>query len=135
MATIRNAAYFGTTGTLTVDDDEHYGVTSCALIPTAPSESVIDISGDIQSFVGDNAWELQIAFHQDWKTAGSLSKRAIEWHGQTKDIVYTPQDGGDAIAATVRFKAAQVGGDTGRHSATLNLGVIGQPTFTAPVGG
>lgn len=135
MPDIRNAAYYGTTGSLVVEGDEHFGVTSCALIPTSPSESVVDISGDVQAFVGDNTWELQLTFHQDWKTTGSLSKRAIEWHGQTKDVEYTPQDGGDSIAVTVRFRAAQVGGDTGRHSATLALGVIGQPEFTAPSAG
>jgi len=134
MADIRNAAYFGTTGTFTVDGDSHFGVTSCALIPTAPSESVVDIGGDVQSFVGENVWELQITFHQDHKTAGALSRQSIAWHGMTKPITYVPQDGGDSIAVNVRFKAAQIGGDTGRRSASLNLGVIGQPVITPPSG-
>ncbi|MFN3948013.1 hypothetical protein [Microbacterium sp.] len=134
MPSVRNAAYYGTTGSLLVDGTEHFGVTSCALVPTATAESVMDISGDVQANVSANMWELQITFHQDWKTTGSLSKRSIEWHGMEKPIVYTPQDGGDSIAATVRFRAAQVGGDTGRHSATLALGVNGQPTFTPPSG-
>jgi hypothetical protein len=132
MPTVKNAAYYGTTGTLVVGGDTHFGVTSCALVPTAPSESVTDISGDVQGFVGQNAWELQLTFHQDHKTSGSLSRRAIEWHGQTKSVTYTPQADGDAITAEVTFKAAQVGGDTGRHSATLALPVNGQPSFTAP---
>lgn len=132
MPTIKNAAYFGTTGTLVVAGDTHYGVTSCALVPTAASESVMDISGDVQGFVGDNMWELQITFHQDHKTTGSLSRRSIEWHGQKKSVTYTPQAGGDTITAEVTFKAAQVGGDTSRHSATLALPVNGKPTFAAP---
>lgn len=134
MPDVRNAAYFGTTGTITIDGDNHFGVTSCALVPTASSESVIDITGDVQSFVGDNVWELQITFHQDHKTSGALSRQSIAWHGQEKTVAYTPQDGGDTLTATVRWKAAQVGGDTGRRSASLNLGVNGQPTIT-PAGG
>jgi hypothetical protein len=132
MPNVKNLAYYGTTGTIVIGGDTHFGVTSCGLVPTTASESVTDISGDVQGSVGAPQWELQLTFHQDHKTPNSLSRRSIEWHGQKKSVTYTPQAGGDAITVEVTFKAADVGGDTGRHSATLALPVNGQPSFVAP---
>ena len=130
MPEIKNAAYFGTNGTITVDGDQHFGVTSCALVPTTQKSQVEDISGDVQSFVGTPMWRLQITAHQDHKTAGALVRESIAWHGQEKPITYVPDDGGDSIAIDVVWEAAQIGGGTGLRSFTLDLGCIGQPVIT-----
>lgn len=131
MAIIANAAYFGTTGSLSVESDDYTAaVTSCALVPTAPTGSVTDIGGGVQQFVGENVWQAQVAYNQDWKTAASLSQKLIEWHGQTKTFVYTPEDGGQVATFTARVVAGQFGGAAAAiHQATVNLLVIGQPAF------
>lgn len=129
---VKNAAYYGTTGTVTVDGDEHFGVTSCALVPTTTKEQVPDISGDVQALTSVPMWQLQLTAHQDHVTAGALVRESVGWHGTEKDVVYVPQNGGDSIAVTVVWEAAQLGGDTGRRSFTLNLGVVGQPAITPP---
>lgn len=135
MVTIANAAYYGTTGSLTVEADDYTAaVTSCALVPTAPTASVTDIGGGVQQFVGENTWQAQIAYNQDWTTTGSLSQKLIEWHGQSKTFTYTPEDGGQAATFTARVVAGQFGGAAATiHSATVNLLIIGQPTFAVPV--
>jgi hypothetical protein len=134
MPTIANAAYYGTTGTLTVEGDDYTAaVTSCALVPSAPTAAVTDIGGGVQQFVGENTWQAQIAYSQDWKTPGSLSQKLIEWHGQTKTFTYTPEDGGQIASFTARVIAGQFGGAAATiHAATVNLLIIGQPAFAAP---
>lgn len=130
MPDIRNAVYRGTTGTFTIDGDKHYGVTSCALVPTSTDEAVVDISGDVQGSVDVPTWRLQIEFHQDHKTAGALSRESIARHGEVVPITYQPQNGGDTLAIDVIMKAATVGGNTGRRSSTLDLPCEGQPDIT-----
>lgn len=132
MSTVKNAAYYGTKGTLTVAGDQHFGVTSCALVPTTQKSQVEDISGDVQAFVGTPMWKLQITFHQDHKTSGALVRQSVAWHGETKDVVYVPDDGGDSIAVDVVWEAATIGGGTGLRQSTLDLGVTGQPVITPP---
>lgn len=140
MATIANAAYFGTTGTLSIDnggtdDDYTAAVTSCALVPSAPTASTTDIGGGVTQFVGQSTWQAQITYNQDWKTTGSLSQKLIEWHGQVKEFTYTPEDGGQIVTFTARCVAGTIGGGAqALHAATVNLPVNGQPAFTTPAG-
>lgn len=134
MPKIPNAAYYGTTGSLAVGADDYTAaVTSCALVPTAPTASVTDIGGGVQQFVGENVWQAQITYNQDWTTEASLSQKLIEWHGQSKEFTYTPADGGQAATFTARVIAGQFGGQAATiHSATVNLLIIGQPSFAIP---
>lgn len=131
MVTIANAAYFGTKGTLTVGTDNYTaGVLSCALVPTTPKAKVTDIGGGVQSFVGAPEWDLVITFAQDWVTALSLSKQSIAWHGTVKTFSYTPEGGGSVLSGSVRWEAAQAGGAAKtNHTATLTMGMVGQPTI------
>jgi len=133
MVTRTNAAYFGTTGKLTVEADDYTAaVTSCALVPTAPTASVQDIGGGVTQFTGANVWQAQIGYNQDWKTASSLSQKLIEWHGQTKTFTYTPDAGGQVATFTALVMAGQFGGGAATlHSATVNLPINGKPTFAA----
>lgn len=133
MPDVKNAAYVGNTGTITVDGDRHFGVTSCALVPNSTDEQVPDISGDVQSFVSEPLWRLQLEFHQDHKTSGALVRESIGWHGQLKEVTYVPQAGGDSITVEVTWKAANIGGGTGRHSSTLDLPVSGELDITPAV--
>ncbi|WKT89799.1 hypothetical protein QYR02_02475 [Microbacterium maritypicum] len=137
MTIRQNAAYFGTTGKLTAESDDYTAaVTSCALVPTAPTATTTDIGGGVTQFVGGNAWAAQIAYNQDWTTPDSLSQKLIEWHGQVKTFTYTPDDGGQVATFQARVLAGQFGGGAATiHSATVNLPIDGQPTFAAPVGG
>lgn len=134
MPNIANAAYYGTTGSLAVEEDDYTAaVTSCALVPTAPTATVTDIGGGVQQFVGNNVWQAQVAYNQDWTTVGSLSQKLIEWHGQTKEFTYTPEDGGQAATFTARVVAGQFGGAAATiHAATVNLLVIDAPVFSTP---
>jgi hypothetical protein len=136
MTIIANAAYFGSAGKIEIGaavgtvDDYTAAVTSCALVPNAPTAQVQDIGGGVQSFVGANAWQAQIGYNQDWTTAGSLSKQLIAWHGLTKVFKYTPNNGGQVVTFTALIQAGQVGGAAATvHAATVNLQLIGQPTF------
>lgn len=135
MVTRANAAYFGTTGKLTCESDDYTAaVTSCALVPTAPTATTTDIGGGITQFVGENAWVAQIGYNQDWKTEDSFSQKLIEWHGQVKTFTYTPDDGGQVATFSARVLAGQFGGAAAAiHQATVNLPINGQPAF-APAG-
>lgn len=137
MVTRTNAAYFGTTGKLTVESDDYTAaVTSCALVPTAQTASTTDIGGGVTQFVGANTWVGQIAYNQDWTTPESFSQKLIEWHGQSKTFTYTPDDGGQVATFSARVLAGQFGGAAQTiHAATVNLPINGQPTFEAPVEG
>lgn len=137
MTTIANAAYFGTTGALTLEADDYTAaVTSCALVPTAPTAAVTDIGGGISQFVGPSSWVAQIGYNQDWKTPESLSQKLIEWHGQVKEFTYTPDDGGQVATFKARVLAGQFGGAAAAiHQATVNLPIDGQPAFAAPAAG
>lgn len=131
MPAIANAAYFGTTGKLEIGTDEYTAaVTSCALVPNAPTAQSTDIGGGVTSFVGANAWQAQIGYNQDWKTTTSLSQQLIAWHGQSKVFKYTPDAGGKTVTFSAVVQAGQIGGAAGAiHQATVNLQVNGQPTF------
>jgi len=134
MTKIANAAYFGTTGSLALADDDYTAaVTSCAIVPAAPTASTTDIGGGVTQFVGGNVWVAQVGYNQDWKTPDSFSQKLIELHGQRKEFTYTPDDGGQVVTFTAVVLAGQVGGGAGAiHAATVNLPIDGQPTFTAP---
>ncbi|MCM3779864.1 hypothetical protein [Microbacterium hydrocarbonoxydans] len=137
MPTIANAAYFGTTGKITVEGDDYTAaVTSCALVPTAPTATTTDIGGGVTQFVGGNAWVAQLGYNQDWKTPNSFSQKLIEWHGQMKTFTYTPDDGGQVATFSARVLAGQFGGGAAAiHAATVNLPINGQPAFSAPTEG
>jgi hypothetical protein len=129
-----NIAYYNTKGTLTIDSEAYVsGVSSCALVPNTPTATHVDIGGGIQNFAGEPDWVLQLTFSQDWTTPESLSIKSIEWAGTEKTVTYTPDDGGASVTADVIFQASQMGGGARAvPTATLNLGVNGQPDFTFP---
>lgn len=131
MAKIANAAYFGTTGSLSLDTDDYTAaVTSCAIVPTAPTASTTDIGGGVTQFVGGSVWVAQITYNQDWTTEDSFSQKLIELHGQRKSFTYTPASGGQKVTFTAVVQAGQVGGAASAlHAATVNLPIDGQPTF------
>jgi hypothetical protein len=134
MPEVKNAAYIGGNGTITVAGDQHFGVTSCMLVNTAPDEQVVDIGGDVQAAVGVPVWRLQIEANQDNVTTGALTRQSIGWHGTEQPVVFTPQDGGDVLAVTVKWKAANRGGPSqARHTTSLDLPVVGAPEITPPV--
>ncbi len=133
-----NAAYFGAAGklelgdTLATVDDYTAAVTSCALVPTAPTASVTDIGGGVTQLVGPNVWEMQATWNQDWKTAGALSKQLILWHGLIKYFRYTPDNGGAVVTGTLVIVAGQIGGGAANQlaSASAAFKINGQPTIT-----
>jgi hypothetical protein len=133
MPEVKNAAYIGGPGTITVDGDQHFGVTSCMLVNTAPDEQVVDISGQVQAAVGVPVYRLQLEANQDNKTTGALTRQSMAWHGQSKVVTFVPQTGGDSLEVTVIFKAATRGGPSqARHTTSLDLPVDGAPTITPP---
>lgn len=130
-----NAAYYGTTGSITFkngtdDDDYTAAVSSFALVPTYPSAVFGDIGGGSLTVDGLPDWVGNVEYAQDWTTADSFSQWLIEHQGETIEGTYTPQDGGTAATADFLIRSGQMGGP-GRamHSATVTLPVNGQPTF------
>lgn len=132
MANVTNKAYYGQSGTLVLDDDTHYGVTSFTLTPTTPTEQVVDISGDVQSFSGVPTWVAAIVFHQDHITTDSISRQSPVWAGEVIPFTYTPQDGGEGRSGNIRWVDVPFGGDTARHQVSVSQNVVGQPTILAP---
>jgi len=134
MADAPNVATYNKSGTIKIGSDNFTkGVNSFALVPTTPTAQHTDIGGGVQSLVGVPTWQLQITFAQDWASAGSLSRKSIEWAGTSKTIEFTPQTGAELITVDVVFQPSQIGGAAGGiNTATLNLGVNGQPAFTTP---
>lgn len=131
MADAPNVATYNKSGTIKIGTDNYTkGVDSFALVPTTPKATHTDIGGGVQSLVGTPTWVLQMSFAQDWASAGSLSKKSIEWAGQVKTIEFTPQTGAEVVTVEVVFEPSQIGGPSGGiNKATLNLGVNGQPDF------
>jgi hypothetical protein len=135
MAKIGNAAYFGTTGKLEIGtgatlDEYTAAVTSCALVPTAPTATVTDIGGGVTQLVGAPAWTAAIGYNQDWTTVSSLSQYLITNHGQVKDFKYTPNNGGKVVTFKALIIAGQIGGENSAvHAATVSLPINGQPTL------
>jgi hypothetical protein len=127
MPNVTNQAYLGTTGTLVIDGDTHFGVTSFKLVPTNVEEQVEDISGDVQSFAGTTKWRAQSEFHQDHITDGSLSRKSMELAGTVVPFEYTPQDGGEGRSGNMRWLHTDFGGGTDRHAVQADFPVIGQP--------
>lgn len=131
MADAPNVATYNKSGSIEIGSDNYTkGVDSFALIPTTPTTQLVDIGGGVQSLVGTPTWAVQISFGQDWASPGSLSKKSIEWAGQTKTIKFTPQTGAEVVTVEVVFQPSQVGGQSGGiNKASLNLGINGQPKF------
>lgn len=128
-----NAAYYGTTGSITFengsdDDDYTAAVSSFALVPTYPSAVFNDIGGGSQPIDGTADWVANVEYAQDWTTADSFSQWLLEHQGETISGTYTPQSGGAAATCDFLIRAGQMGG-AGRamHSATVTLPVTGQP--------
>lgn len=133
MPNVTNKAYIGQSGTIVIDGDTHYGVTSFTLTPTTPEEQIPDISGDVQSIVGKPTWRANIVFHQDHITDGSLSRKSPTLAGNVVPFEYTPQDGGEGRSGNLRWLDVPFGGDTARHSVTVDFPVIGQPAIIEPL--
>lgn len=129
MPNVTNEAYFGTTGTLVIDGDTHFGVTAFTLTPTTPEEQVLDISGDVQSLSGVPTWRAGFVFHDDNVTTGSLSRKSPTLAGTVVPFSYTPQDGGEGRSGNIKWLDVPFGGDTGRRSVTADMPVIGQPAI------
>lgn len=128
MANVTNQAYTGTAGTLVIDGDTHFGVTSFALTPTTAEELVMDITGDVQSIAGKPTWRAGITFHQDHISDGSLSRKSPELAGTVVPFTYTPQDGGEGRSGNMRWLDVPFGGDTARHQVQADFPVVGQPS-------
>lgn len=135
MPNVTNKAYYGQAGTLVLDGTTYFGVTAFGLVPTTPKETVVDISGDVQVFTGVPIWVANITFHQDHITDGSLSRKSPSMAGNVISFEYTPQSGGEGRSGNIRWEDVAFGGDTGRHSVSQPLGVVGQPTVVPPAPG
>lgn len=128
MPNVTNKAYYGQSGTLVIDGDNHFGVNGFTLTPTTPEEQITDITGDVQVLTGVPTWRAAADFNQDHITDGSLSRKSPELAGTVVECTYTPQDGGEGRTVNVRWKDVMFGGANGRQNATIDVAVIGQPT-------
>lgn len=78
-------------------------------------------------------WTADLAYVQDWETAGSLSNYLFEHQGETVPVKFEPKKGGKAIYASIVIQPGAIGGQVDSFAATtVSLGVSGAPSFTAP---
>jgi len=84
--------------------------------------------------VGSSTWMVDIAYAQDWETAGSLSAYLYANEGAEVTLTFEPVNGGSSWSADVIIVPGAVGGAVDSYAvATVSLPVQGRPTFTPAV--
>ncbi len=135
MSNVTNKAYVGQAGTIVLDGDTQFGVTAFGLVPTTPRETVVDISGDVQIFTGKPTWVANIEFHRTTSRTARCRGSRPSWP-ETSSRSPTPRRMAErGRSGNIRWEDVPFGGNTGRHSVSQGLGVVGQPSIIPPAGG
>lgn len=84
--------------------------------------------------VGSSTWMVDLAYAQDWDSAGSLSAYLYANEGAEVTLTFEPVSGGSSWSADVIIVPGAVGGAVDSYAvATVSLPVQGRPTFTPAV--
>lgn len=112
-------------------DNYEKHVSSVELVPAPVSQMFDGLGGNSHVISGITKWTANITFAQDWTTVDSLSKYLFNNQGQTKAMMFAPQNGvGDAFLATVLIQPGSIGGAVDSVSVTtVSLPVEGAVTL------
>lgn len=78
-------------------------------------------------------WVCDLAYVQDWETVNSLSNYLFAHQGETIDCKFEPKKSGKPVYAKIVIESGAIGGQVDSFAATtVQLGVSGAPSFTAP---
>lgn len=114
------------------DDNYELVVSSAELAPTTPTQQFKGIGGSIVNVVGKASWMLNLAYAQDFATAGSLSRFLLEHAGEEVPFTLTPVADGPGYSGKVLALPGSIGGAVDTVLAgSVSLPVNGQPEPTA----
>lgn len=134
MANITPVPLYMSNATLKVAADNYEAAVSS--VTFTPSTSVATFKGLTPTAVFKHAssseWVCEVAFVQDWATAGSLSNYLFEHEGETVSVDFEPEAGGPTITASVVIVPGSIGGAVDAFAtSSVQLGVNGKPTIAA----
>ena len=126
--------YYLKDATFTVDADDF--AAHCSEVRFTPSQQTMTWKGIAGNVITDQSvpeWACVTGIVQDGDEDG-LHRYFLDNVGQTKDVVFVPYAGGDPVYATLKIAAPEIGGTADAiATASVTHGVIGQPSYTAPV--
>jgi hypothetical protein len=112
MALITAAPFPLTDATLKVAANNYEtSVSSVEFVPTVPSFSWKGMTPTaVFSFPGSASWVCNVSAIQDWETVDSLSSYLLDHAGETVEMDFYPQNGGQGFRATVTLVPGSIGG-------------------------
>lgn len=121
-------------GTDAAGSDFEAHLSGVTLTPTSSSQSWKGLTPEsVHTEGAAPTWTADLAYVQDWETAGSLSNYLFENQGKTVPVKFEPKKGGKPIYANIVIQPGAIGGQVDSFAATtVSLGVSGAPSFTAP---
>lgn len=118
-------------------DDYAKAVSSATLTPSGGITTFKGLKPDaVFTYPQSTTWTLDLEYAQDWGIAGSLSVWLFNNQGTNQPFELTADDvaGSTVWNGTVVITAGAVGGAVDSvATATVSLGVVGQPVPTFPV--
>ncbi|WP_457100315.1 hypothetical protein [Microbacterium sp. P5_E9] len=112
-----------------------------------PSSGTTDFKGlkpsAVYTFPQATTYTLELTYAQDWSDETSLSRWLFEHKGETVPFTLNPDDttgqtgiGSTSWAGTVAVAPGAIGGDVDSvATATVSLGIVGEPVPTYTAGG
>lgn len=122
---------------ISIELDDYAAAVSSATL--TPASSAVTFKGlkptAVFTDVTAATWTLDLAYAQDWETAGSLSLYLFNNEGATKAATLKPKSGtGPSFAVDIIITPGAVGGAVDAHAtATVTLGVKGRPELVPAV--
>ena len=117
--------------------DVSCSATGATLSPDTPVETRNKLCGKGKA-VGETDWTLELDYDQDWDlgAAAALSFFLVTHEGQEATAELSWEDGKVTATATVLIVPGTFGGTAGEVAeASIELPVLGQPTFEPIAGG
>lgn len=117
--------------TVGVDGYEKH-VSSVTFTPSTPTASWKGLEPSATfTNVGSATWMVDIEYAQDWQTTDSLSKYLFANQGETKTVVFYPENGtGTGFTADIIIVSGAIGGAVDSYATTtVSLPLQGQPVI------
>lgn len=114
--------------------DFEAAVSSATFTPSTSKQSWKGLAPESTHTAGAApTWVCDLGYVQDWETADSLSNYLFAHQGESVPCKFEPKKGGKPIYATIVIESGAIGGQVDSFAATtVQLGVSGAPSFTAP---
>lgn len=123
------------TATMTIAvDDFTAALSQVEFVPSTSASTWRGIGGNVVRDQSIAEWTANLGLAQDLATGGLL-RYLHENEGDTVAAVFTPENGGPSISATLILSPAAIGGtaDGNIATASVSLAVVGKPAFTDPI--